>query len=259
MKTHSFTAGIAAVALGFIALPVQEAAGQTPEIRVLASNGVKAAMEELLPQYARSTGRRLAIQYNSSASLKQSIEAGEAFDVAIVTSELLDALIEDGKVRVDSRAGVARSGVGVGIRTGAPRPDIRTPDALKRALLDAKSISYAQDGASRIHIERMLDRLGIVQDMKPKTILEQGSTRSTARVAQGHADLVLTLVSEILPVRGIELLGPLPSSLQNYVSFAAGVSTKASDAEAAQALVGFLAGPAVAPVLHAKGLEARER
>lgn len=255
--THK-TAAIAAAA-AFAVLLRCSASGQQTEIRVLASNGVKSAMEDLVPQCERATGRRLAMQFNSSTSLKQSIENGEAFDVVIGTSEFVDALIMDGRVEAASRVGLARAGIGVGIRSGAPRPDISTPDALKRTLVNAKSITYAQDGASRPFIVAMLDRFGIADAVKSKTILEQGSIRSTARVAQGDAELVMTLVSEILPIKGIELLGPFPEALQNYVSFAAGVNPKSSDPKAAKTLIGFLTEPAAAATFKAKGLEARER
>jgi molybdate transport system substrate-binding protein len=253
-----FSAAIAGLA-AFTVLLTCRASGQQAEIRVLASNGVKSAMEDLVPQCERVTGRRLAMQFNSSTSLKQSIENGEAFDVVIGTSEFVDALIMDGRVEAASRVGLARAGIGVGIRSGAPRPDISTPDALKRTLVNAKSITYAQDGASRPFIVAMLDRFGIADTVKSKTILEQGSIRSTARVAQGDAELVMTLVSEILPIKGIELVGPFPEALQNYVSFAAGVNPKSSDLKAAKTLIGFLTEPAAAATFKAKGLEARER
>src|SRR5262245_16408176 len=252
-----FSAAMGLVA--FALLLTYRASAQQTEIRVLASNGVKSAMEDLVPQCERATGRRLAMQFNSSTSLKQSIEQGEPFDVVIGTSELVDALIKDGRIEAASRVGLARAGIGVGIRSGASRPDISTPDALKRTLVNAKSITYAHDGASRPFIVAMLDRFGIADAVKSKTILEQGSIRSTARVAQGDAELVMTLISEILPIQGIELLGPFPDALQNYVSFAAGVNTKPADPKAARALIGFLTGPAAATTFKAKGLEARER
>jgi molybdate transport system substrate-binding protein len=245
----------AATAVALCGLFVHQAAGQTKELRVLASNGVKSVIEALVPQCEQATGRHLAIQFNSSVALKQRIDAGEAFDVAIVTTDLLDTLIKEGKVQAASRAGIARAGVGVGIRAGAPKPDISTPDAMKRTLLNAKAITYAQDGASREPINKMFERFGITDAMKPKTILEQGSIRSTARVAQGDADLVMTLVSEILPIQGIELAGPLPEAVQSYVSFAAGIGSKTGDADAGKKLIGFLTGPSIAPTLKAKGLD----
>ncbi len=237
------------------ALFLQSAAAQTPELRVLSSNGVKAVMEELIPEYERVSSRRVAVRFNSSTALKAAIDGGETFDVAIVTSDLMDTLVKESDVVADSRAGLATTGIGVGVRKGAPKPDIGTPDAMKRTLLNAKAITYAQDGASRVHIENMLNRLGISAVMQPKIILEQGSIRSTARVAQGDAELVITLVSEILPIQGIELVGPLPDAFQSYVSFSAGIATKARDSEAAKALIGFLSGAGARPTFKAKGLD----
>ena len=231
------------------------AAAQTAEVHVLASNGIKAVVEELRPQAERAIGRPLAIEFNSSSALKQRIEAGEAFDVAILTSELLDELTKAGKIASGTGAGIARSGIGVGIRAGAAKPDILTAAALKQTLLKAKSITFAQDGASRAHIVKMLDRFGMADDVKSKIILEQGSTRAAARVADGSAELIMTLVSEILPAPGVELLGPLPAEVQNYVSMSAGVGAKARNADAAKALIKFLAGPSIAPTLKAKGME----
>ena len=254
MRTRIITAAIATAAVGFMFL-AQEGTAQTADVRVLASNGVKAVMEALVPQAERAIGHPLAIQFNTSASLKQRIEGGEAFDVAVMTSDLIDDLLKQGKITAGTSAGVARSGIGVGIRTGAPKPDISTPESLKRTLLNARAITYAQDGASRVHILEMLDRFGITEAVKSKTILEQGSIRSTARVADGDAELVLTLVSEILPIKGIELAGPLPGELQTYVSLSAGVGAKAKNAAAAKALVKFLSSPAIAPTLKAKGME----
>jgi molybdate transport system substrate-binding protein len=233
----------------------QSAGAQTDEVRVLASNGVKALMEELLPRCASAIGRPLAIRFDTSAALGQLIEAGEAFDVAIMTSEAVESAVKAGQIASGSYALVARSGIGVGIRAGTPKPDIRTADALRRALRNARAITYAGDGASRPHIARMLDRLGIAEEMTAKTLLEQGSVRSAGRVAAGNADLVITLISEILPIAGVELLGPLPAEFQNYVALGAGVATRSRNQEAARALVRFLAGPSVAATLIAKGME----
>ena len=140
----------------------------------------------------------------------------------IVTSEAIDDLIKAGKVARATRADLARSGIGVGIRRGAPRPDIRTPEALKRTLLSSKSLTYAGDGASRVHIEKMIERLGIAESMKPRIELTQGSARGLANVAAGQGDLAMTLISEILPVEGVELLGPLPAEFQSYVTLRSG-------------------------------------
>jgi len=231
------------------------AAPQGPPLRVLSSNGVKAAVQELHSQGERTVAHPLAVQFNTTTSIKQKIENGEGFEVAILTSEAIDALIKEGKIDPRSRADVGQVGIGVGVRAGAKKPDIRTPEAIKQTLLNAKSITFAQDGASRPHIEKMLGDLGITGQMKSRTMLEQGSDASNARVASGDAEIVITLISEILPARGIELVGPLPEKFQNYVRFAAGISTTANEADAANALIKFLTGTTGSPIFKAKGIE----
>src|ERR1700680_5031166 len=185
-------------AAGFIFLSSQEAAAQGSAVRVLVSNGMKAAMEELQPQCERAIGHPLALQFNSTASVKKKIEEGAAFDVTIITSEAIDDLIKQGKLTGGSRTPLARSELGIGIRAGAAKPDIHTPEALKRSLREAKSITYPQDGASRGYIEKMFERLGIAADVKPKIILAPGSGPATESVASGNAALVITLFSEIV-------------------------------------------------------------
>jgi molybdate transport system substrate-binding protein len=225
-------------------------------IRVLASNGVRAVFDDVLPQFERTGGgRRLATEFGTTAAIRQRIEAGEAFDVVIITSEAVAALIDAGRLSRSTHAALARSGIGVGIREGAPKPDIRTPDALRRTLLNATALTYAGDGASRVHIERMLEGLGIAESVRSKIALTRGSAQGLADVAAGRGDLAMTLISEILPVDGVELVGPLPAEFQSYVSFAAALSVDAKNGEGARELVAFLTGPAVAPVYAAKGME----
>ena len=255
MQNINIRVSMATLAAGVLALTARSAGAPTTEIRVLASNGVRAVVQALQQEAEHVTGHRVAVTFNSSVGLKQGMDAGAAFDVVIVTSDMMADLIKEGKVVAGTARGIARSGIGVGIRKGTARPDISTPDAIKRTLLDAHAISYAQDGASRVHVVSMLERLGIAEQMKARTILELGSIRSAARVTSGDADLVLTLVSEILPIEGIELVGPLPSGLQHYIELAAGVGAKAADPAAAKSLVSFLAGPTVVPTLKAKGME----
>ena len=208
MTARSIAAAIVATTIGFFSLSSQEAKAQGGALRVLVSNGMKAAMEELQPQCERAIGHPLALQFNSTASVKKKIQAGEGFDVTIITTEAISDLIQEGKLAAGSRADLCRSELGIGIRTGAAKPDIRTPASLKRTLLDAKSITYPQDGASRGYIEKMFERLGIAADMKPKIILAPGSGPATESVASGKAALVITLFSEIVPIPGVEILGP---------------------------------------------------
>ena len=209
MRMRSIAAAL--VAVGYLFLFTRTVAAQSA-IHVLVSNGLKAAVEELQPQCAREVGRPLEIQFNSTASVKKKIEAGETFDVSMITSEAIDDLVKQGKLASGSRAELGRSDLGIGIRAGAAKPDIRTPEGLKRTLLEAKSITYPQDGASRAYIEKMFERLAITAAVKPKIILAPGSGPATESVEAGKAALVITLFSEILPVHGVEILGPLPGS-----------------------------------------------
>src|SRR5712691_3663136 len=243
--------------VGFIFLSAREVAAQDTALRVLVSNGMKAAMEELQPQCERAMGHPRALQFNSTASVKKAIEAGEGFDVTIITTEAIGDLIKQGKLARGSRTELGRSELGIGIRAGAAKPDIHTPEALKQTLRDAKSITYPQDGASRGYIEKMFERLGIAADVKPRIILAPGSGPATESVAAGKAALVITLFSEIVPVHGVEILGPLPGEFQSDIRFAAAASSTTKNAAAAKALIAFLAGPKTAPTLKAKGLEPR--
>ena len=253
-------AAIVATAGGFLCLTTQPAAQNTPQngaLRVLVSNGMKGTMEELQPQCEKAVGRSLAIQFGSTASLKKRIETGESFDVTIITTEAIGDLIKQGKLAGASRMDVGRSELGIGIRAGAPKADIRTPEALKKTLQEAKSITYPQDGASRGFIENMFARMGIAADVKPRIILAPGSGPATESVAAGRAAMVITLFSEIVPTHGVEILGPLPGEYQSDIRFGAATSATSGNAEAAKALIAFLSGPKAAPVLKAKGIEPR--
>ena len=226
---------------------------QASSVKMFMSNGYRAVFEELSRTCEQSIGRAVMAQFGTSTSLTQRITAGEPFDVAIMTTEAMDDLGKAGKV--GARTALGRSGIGIGVRARAKKPDIRTPEALKTALLNAKSITYAGAGASRPHIERMVATLGIADAMTKKTILEPDSVRSAAKVAAGEAELLITLVSEILPAPGVDLVGPLPLQFQNYVSFAAATGAKAANPEAGKALIACISGPSVAATLTAKGME----
>jgi molybdate transport system substrate-binding protein len=241
-------------ALGFICL-LQAAAAPPAAVRVLASNGMKAVVEELQPQLERAAGHPLSIEYDSTAALKQKIDAGATFDVAILTSEAIGELVKDNKASPAGRADFARSGIGLAVRTGSAKPDIQTPAALKKTLEAAASITYAKDGASRSYIDKMLERLGLADETKPKLVLTQGSGPAMASVASGQVAVVMTLMSELMPVHGIDIVGPLPAELQSYVSFGAAAGAKASDPAGAQALIAFLRSAAAAPVYKTWGME----
>lgn len=242
---------------GIVLLPARRTPAQTAELRIMTSDGMKPAVQELTSQIERAIGRKLVPQFDSSKNLKDKILAGEPFDVAVITSDVLDELITQGKVSAASRREISRAGIGVGVRAGAAKPDIGTPEAFKRTLLNAKVISFNPTGASSVHIYDMLARLGIADAVKPKLMLNPEPGRPQQNVADGKADLVVTLIPEIKFFPGVDLVGPVPADLQSYINFAVGVATNAHDADAAKALIQFLTGPAAPPALKAKGMEPR--
>ena len=226
---------------------------QAAEIKVLASNGVKAALEELAPVYERQTGNKLSITFGLAAVLKRQIESGEPFDFAILTDAGIEDLAKQGKVDVASRVAIARSGVGIGIKKGAPRADIGTREALVRTLLAAKSITWAKEGVGGVYFAALLERLGIIGQMKPK-IVPAGSGAEVGRlVAAGEVQYGVILVNEILAAPGMELLAPLPPEVQKMTAFHAAIAAGSKRAAAARALIEFLRTPSARTVFEAKG------
>jgi ABC-type molybdate transport system substrate-binding protein len=228
---------------------------QAATVRVLASNGMKAVVQELQPEAERTIGHTLSVEYNSTAALRQEIDAGAAFDIAILTSDAIHDLAKEGKLTASTKADFAKSGIGVAVRSGTPKPDIATPAALKQTLERAGSFTYAKDGASRSYIDKMLERLGIAETTRSKVVLTQGSGPAMASVAAGQSAIVITLMSELLPIKGIDVVGPLPAELQSYVSFGAATGAKAKEAQGARSLIAFLRNPVATPVYKAKGME----
>jgi molybdate transport system substrate-binding protein len=222
----------------------------------MVSDGLKTVVEEVTPQIEHATGRKLAAQFNSSKNLRDKIQGGEPFDVAILTSDVLEDLIKLGKIAAGTRAEISRTGMGMGVRAGAPKPDISTPEALKQTLLKAKSVSFNPTGASAAHTYDMFTRLGITEAMKPKLILDAEAGRPQMNVAGGKVELVISLLPEIKFFPGVDLVGPIPPDFQSYINFAGGIAMNARDAEAARKLIQFITGPEVIPVLKAKGMEA---
>ena len=252
----SIAGTIAATTLGIVlGLSTPPSAAQDTALRLFVSNGMKGSMEALQARCEKEIGRPLSIQFASTASLMQRIEAGQTFDVTIITVEAIDDLIKKGTLTNSSRMAIGRSELGVGIRAGASKPDIRTVATFTQTLREASSITYPQDGASRGYIERMFERLGIAAEVKTKIILAPGSGPATESVAAGKAAMVLTLFSEIMPTPGAQILGPFPGEYQSDIRFGAATSTQSKQADAAKALIAFLAGPKVTSVLKAKGID----
>jgi molybdate transport system substrate-binding protein len=249
MLTRTISAAVVTTGL-LVAGPAAQAA----EIRVLASNGIKAAVEELGPQFEKASGHTLSVDFSTAATLRERIEKGEAFDVAILTDDAVDALIKSGALTSAMRAELARVGIGVGYRKGATKPDVRSSASIKQTLLNAKSIAYTGNGASRPSIDKMFATLGVAHELESKKHLTTAG-QAPASVGKGESELVITLISEILPEPGVELAGGLPPEFQSYLGFAAAPAARARNAQAAQALIKFLDTSAAAGVYKAKGME----
>jgi molybdate transport system substrate-binding protein len=245
----------AVVGLGLLVMLAQASVADAAEIKVLCSTGLKAVMEELVPQFERTTRHKVIIKFGLASALKQQIEAGEAFDIAVLTPPLIDEVIKQGKIAADTRTSIARSGLAIAIRAGARKPDISTVEAFKRALLAAKSITYAKEGASGVAFAALIQRLAIAENLKSKTKLAVTGEEVGESVARGDAEFGVLPVSEILPVRGAELLGAFPTEVQSYIVMVAGVSASAKQGSAARDLIKFLTAPATLPVIKTKGME----
>jgi molybdate transport system substrate-binding protein len=230
------------------------AAAQAAEIKVLSSNALKPVLEELVPQFEKATGHRVKAEFAPAADLKGRIEKREAFDVAILTTPLMDELAKNSHIAGGSRFDVARSGAGVAIRKGAPRPDLSSAASFKRALQQAKSIAYVGTGATGANMRRIFDNFGIADEMKAKTRLVSGIGAAEA-VARGEAELGFTQVSEILSVAGAELAGPLPAEVQVYTVFPAAGSASAREPTAGLEFLRYLKAPEAVKVIRAKGME----
>ncbi len=238
-----------------IAASFAACAAQADEIKVIASNGVKAALEELAPRFDAGTGNRLHLVFGVAAPLKRQIEAGEAFDLAILTSAGIADLAKQGKIDGASITPIARSGIGIGVKAGAHKPDIRTAEALKHALLEAKSVSWAKEGASGVAFAGIVDKMGIGPQVNAKAKLASNGAGVGELLVNGDAQLGALLVNELMAIRGVEVVGPLPPEVQSYTAFHAGVGSASKSAAAAKALAQFLTAPASAAVFKAKGQE----
>jgi molybdate transport system substrate-binding protein len=222
------------------------------EIRVLSSVGIKAVVDELAPQFEKTTKHKVTTVFDLASAHKAKIDGGAPFDVAILTPALIDDLIAKGAIASGSRAVVARTGLGLMIRAGAPKPDVSTVDAFKKTLVEAKSITLVPAGASGVAFLATAKKLGIADSIKTKPAAS--GEEVNANVTGGSADIAILPVSEILPVKGAQLGGMFPSDVQTFIVMAAGVSVKSPGA-AARDFVAFLMSKANDPVVKAKGME----
>ena len=225
------------------------------EVKVLCSNAFGAAMQDLAPKFETTMKQRVSVTYGLTANLRKQIESGEPFDLAVLTPAAIDDLIKAGRIAADSRTPLARTGLALAVRAGAKKRNISTVDAFKRVLLDAKSIAYAREGASGVAFAALIERLGVANDLRTKSLLTRTGEEVSQLVVGGQAERGVLTVSEILPVRGIQVLGAFPADAQTYIVMVAGVGQGAKQGDAARKLVRFLTAPAALPVIKAKGME----
>ena len=242
-------AATAALALGTSA--------QAAEVRVLASNAMKTVLEELGPQFEKSSEHKLTLVFGTAAALKAEIEKGSAVDVALLTDGGVNDLVKQGKLA--SAAPLAGSGAGVAIKKGAAKPDLSSTEAFKKTLLNAKSIAHPDPkggGFTGAHIDRMFERLSIADAVRPKVLLGYAFTGGVANIAKGVAEIGIFNISEIVPIKGVTLVGPLPAEFQNYLVFSGALHARGAAPGPAAAYLRSLTDPAVQEAWKAGGMEA---
>jgi molybdate transport system substrate-binding protein len=233
------------------------AAAHAAELKVLTSIALTTALNELSPIFEQKTGHKLVVDFNLAAVQKKRVLDGERADVIILTRAMMEDLATQNKLAPGNLVNVAGTPVSLAARTGVPKPDISTVDAFKQTLLAAKSISYAdpaKGGLSGVVAGRAIERLGIAEQMKAKTTLVPGA-QSPELVAKGEVELGIAQASEILPIAGTQLVGPLPGELGSLTLFTGGIGAESGSADAARALIEFLSGPEAAPHFKSKGFE----
>lgn len=222
------------------------------EIKVIASNAVREPYRELVPIFERSTGHKVTIDWGGTVDIVKRIGGGEIADIVIIPAARIDDFITQG--RLASRTDLARSGVGVAVRAGALRPDISSVEALRNALLTAKSIVLSS-GPSSVYLPTLFQKMGIADELKPKIIQIGPGLPVGEAIARGEGEIGFTQMSELMSVKGIDYLGPLPAEVQFITVFSAGVHAAAPAPEAARALLRFLTAPEAAPVLKRHGMD----
>jgi molybdate transport system substrate-binding protein len=246
-----------AAAGGLLLFPNAATRANAAEIKVLTSVALTAALNELAPKFEQASGNKLDIGYSLIADIRKRMLAGETADVIILSRPVMDELQKQDKFAPGSVVDIAGTPVALAIRAGAPKPDIGTVEALKRTLLNAKSIVYAdpaKGGASGVYFAHVVDRLGIADQLKSKTVLVAGA-QAADMVAKGEAEIGVGQTSEIVPVAGAQVLGPLPGEFASTTVFTGGIGASSKDPEAAKSLIQFLTGPIAKAVLSAKGFQ----
>jgi molybdate transport system substrate-binding protein len=223
-------------------------------IQVLSSLATKEAYLELVPRFEQSTGHRIATTWAGTVDIMTRMAAGEVYDLLIASRSAIDDLIKSGKVAAGSRTDMAKTGIGIAVRAGAPRPSIKSGDDLKKALLAAKSVGYST-GPSGVYLQGLFDRMGVGPAVKAKTKTVASGLTVGSIVVTGEAEIGFQQISELCHVEGIDYIGPLPPDVQHVTVFSCGIHTQAKEAAVAKDLVKFLTGPNAKPAIEKAGLE----
>ena len=244
------------IVLGVIlAVLSQPGAAAGAELKIFAPRSMWTVLNEIGPQFEAGSGYRLHVVTDIAATLADRIIQGEPFDVFIGPPAQMNRLLQNRNVLADTRTAIAQSGIGVGVRAGAPKPDIGSVDAFKSALLNARSIGYLkQDGTSGAYLHALFERLGIADAIRSKVVRPETDIVSEL-VAKGELELGLVVMTQIMTTPGVELVGPIPREIQSYVRWSGAISATSAAPQIARDLLRFLAGPAALPVLKAQGME----
>jgi molybdate transport system substrate-binding protein len=236
-------------------LAMQMIPAQNAELHLLCSNGFRGAMQKLLPQAEHAAGVKVNIEYGASRNLKESIDQGQPLDLLIVTPQVIDELIKEGKVAAGTKMDLASSKIGVAVRAGRPKPDVSTAQAIKQTLLAAKSIGYVKVGAGTPAFLDMFEKLGITDALRDKTVFQAGAGDSMKNLAAGNVDIALALVSEIVHVPGVQLAGPVPAEFQRPVVLSAAIASGTKNRAACERFIRSLTSPSAAAPIRAAGME----
>jgi len=243
-----------AIVAGCLGVALMAAVGQAAEITVLSSTAMRESLEALAPQFERTTGHKLVMRFESSGVLPAKVKDGAQADLVVTTPALIEDLVKAGKLQAGRTISFVRSGAGVAVRAGAPKPDISTPEAFKNALLAARTVGISK-GPSGVHMMAVLDRLGIADQIKAKAVVTEFGQRVGVQIANGTAEIGIQQITELLATPGIDVVGPLPPPLQADIVYAIAPTVAAREPAAADALVKFLKSDAVVPIVRKMGLE----
>lgn len=227
---------------------------QAAEIRVMAANAVREPLLEIVAAFERSTGHTVRLTWSGTAGIVKRVADGERVDLVIVGSEAIDRLVSEGRLRAEGRADVAKSGVGIAVGPGLSKPDISSADAVKAAILQARSVAYSS-GPSGIYMAELFKRLGVDEQVKAKLVRPPPSVQIGDLLARGEVELGFQQISDLLPVKGIQFVGPLPAAIQNMTVYRGALHPSAPSPEAAKALLDFVVTPASWPAIRKAGME----